>query len=499
MSEQALALVHEGAAHSAAGRLEAAIGAYRRALAMAPDLAAAHCNLGIALARRGQTNDALAAYQRAVELAPGAAAGHYNLALLQHGAGRYGQAEAALRRALACQPDLAAAHSALAETLVALGRTDDAAESCRQALALKPEHPGYRLNLAQVLERLEQSEAALTETEAVLARHPTALPALLVKARLCAALGHSEAAAETTRQALALAPDDLEALRALSRVHGEAAETAYEAALARTPAFAEAACDLAELRLARGDAQGALDACEACLRAVPGQTRALAITCVALSELGERDQLARLTSMDLLVQQRRWRQTPGGGDLAALNQALAAHILAHPSLYREPRETATRLGRHSGELLIEPKGPVAQLEAMICRAVEDYANAHTANPFATLPAPVPERWSLNVWAVVLEAAGHQAPHIHPSAWLSGVYYVQLPELAAEGGQAGWIEFGQALEHQRTTRPLPTTALRPETGLMVLFPSYFFHRTLPFDGDGTRISVAFDVIPETGRR
>ena len=35
--------------------------------------------------------------------------------------------------------------------------------------------------------------------------------------------------------------------------------------------------------------------------------------------------------------------------------------------------------------------------------------------------------------------------------------------------------------------------------MVLFPSYFFHCTIPFAAAGTRISVAFDVIPETARR
>jgi hypothetical protein len=39
-------------------------------------------------------------------------------------------------------------------------------------------------------------------------------------------------------------------------------------------------------------------------------------------------------------------------------------------------------------------------------------------------------------------------------------------------------------------------VRPEEGLLVLFPSYFFHHTIPFEGEGTRISVAFDFIPST---
>ncbi len=36
-------------------------------------------------------------------------------------------------------------------------------------------------------------------------------------------------------------------------------------------------------------------------------------------------------------------------------------------------------------------------------------------------------------------------------------------------------------------------IRPRLGLMVLFPSYFWHHTVPFTGDQERISVAFDII------
>ena len=49
-------------------------------------------------------------------------------------------------------------------------------------------------------------------------------------------------------------------------------------------------------------------------------------------------------------------------------------------------------------------------------------------------------------------------------------------------------------------PAPVLRVRPVEGLLVLFPSYFYHRTIPFGGDGpfdsggTRISVAFDFVP-----
>jgi len=39
------------------------------------------------------------------------------------------------------------------------------------------------------------------------------------------------------------------------------------------------------------------------------------------------------------------------------------------------------------------------------------------------------------------------------------------------------------------------SVRPELGQLVLFPSYFWHGTLPFHSEQPRLTVAFDVVPE----
>jgi hypothetical protein len=36
-------------------------------------------------------------------------------------------------------------------------------------------------------------------------------------------------------------------------------------------------------------------------------------------------------------------------------------------------------------------------------------------------------------------------------------------------------------------------MRPEAGKLIFFPSYTYHRTLPFSGTGKRISIAFDLM------
>jgi hypothetical protein len=66
---------------------------------------------------------------------------------------------------------------------------------------------------------------------------------------------------------------------------------------------------------------------------------------------------------------------------------------------------------HSGSLLAEPKGPVAELERLIGDAFDGYLQAlpsDSRNPFL---AKKPTRWQLDVWGIVLGSQGHQIPHI----------------------------------------------------------------------------------------
>jgi len=43
------------------------------------------------------------------------------------------------------------------------------------------------------------------------------------------------------------------------------------------------------------------------------------------------------------------------------------------------------------------------------------------------------------------------------------------------------------------------SVHPELGQLVLFPSYFWHGTLPFHSEQPRLTVAFDVVPDVSTR
>lgn len=80
---QAEVLHGEGIDHYRAGRIEAALASYDRALALLPDFPAALNSKGFALQDLDRMDEALSCFMRAVELAPGMAMARLNLAMAQ--------------------------------------------------------------------------------------------------------------------------------------------------------------------------------------------------------------------------------------------------------------------------------------------------------------------------------------------------------------------------------------------------------------------------------
>src|SRR6185312_8634866 len=105
-------------------------------------------------------------------------------------------------------------------------------------------------------------------------------------------------------------------------------------------------------------------------------------------------------------------------------------------------------------------------------------------------------WRFNgSWSVRLRNRGFHTSHVHPRGWISSAFYVELPDIMTEGRtDEGVLSFGKpgiltspSLEAEYSVRPVP--------GMLVLFPSYFWHGTVPFQSPQPRLTVAFDAVPQ----
>jgi tetratricopeptide (TPR) repeat protein len=104
---------------------------------------------------------ALSAYERAIALAPDLLDAQINRGCLLHESGRLAEAEAAYRAALAACDNAPAIFYNLAVVLEDLGRKDQAVESYKEALERDPRLVDCHYNLALLYEELGKSREAI--------------------------------------------------------------------------------------------------------------------------------------------------------------------------------------------------------------------------------------------------------------------------------------------------------------------------------------------------
>lgn len=169
------------------GRLEMAVGAFQAALALAPDQAELHSNLGSVFHALGRFEAAVACFRQALALGLKHPTVLTNLGTALRAAGHLAEAEDIFRQALALAPEHAPAHNNLGNVLRDLGRLEDAAAAYLSALSHDAAEAEANLNLAAVLGLLQSRDRAGAATLA--ARWHALAPTDSVAAHMAAALG----------------------------------------------------------------------------------------------------------------------------------------------------------------------------------------------------------------------------------------------------------------------------------------------------------------------
>ncbi|HEV3188881.1 MAG TPA: putative 2OG-Fe(II) oxygenase [Polyangiaceae bacterium] len=427
-----------------------------------PVPAAWHLSLGQAQVRIGKLDEGTRSLEAAA-LADSSNVGAWSgLARARHALGDLRAAVRAWEKAAALNPAAWEPLSDLGSAWMEMREWNRAASAFAQCEVLSPGEPIVAVNRATLDLRQGRVGEAVAALEATAAQHPGYAPAIAGLGFALREAGRYSDAVSALRRATELSPDK-----------------------------ATYVCGLGRALLESGAAEESLAVATALLERRPGHSGARALETLARIGLGDVEGVTRLLDYARFVGVTKLTAPRGFADLAAFNAALASHVAAHPTLLSSPISHATLDGMHSGSLLVEPRGPVALLEQAVGAALSAYWRARSEIDHPACQSR-PRAVYLKMWTVVLPQGGHQIPHIHPESWLSGVYYPQLPESIRDGpGPGGWLEFGEADGPFPARMAAPTHRVRPEEGLVVIFPSYFYHRTVPFEGAGTRISIAFD--------
>jgi tetratricopeptide (TPR) repeat protein len=371
--------------------------------------------------------------------------------------GGQGRTAIALARAACAQmPDHPGPRRALAAALERTGAAPEAADLLRRAAADFPDDERVAAELGALLARTDAVDEGLALAARWRAR-PWAAPLAL---QLLTQSGREDDAADWEARAAASHPHDLNLFQRRSR-------------------------------RAMDDPERLLALCEARLARSPGDTHGLYRKAIALSRLGRGAEAAALMGLDAFVS---IGALPGRfGDGGEFRARLRAEILANPSIHADPMANATRNGLRTRRFPVPGDSAAPHLVAAIQAAVSHYAARLTGDhPFVR---GRPLKASLHAWALIFRAAGRQDIHIHPAGWMTGVYYVDAPPPAPDGG--GRLRIG-LLPDWAGAPPWPVREIDPVPGRLVLFPSFVPHDTVPTGCEDERIAVAFDVVPAAGR-
>ncbi len=538
-----------------AGRNSDATTLFRRSLAAHPDQPHVHNNLGNCLLDVGDPASAALAYREALRLAPTYNDAQVNLAIAQLGAEDGAGACDTLASLLRRDPRNARAWATLGQARRATGELHHAITAFRTALKLRPDHVPTLHNLGVALRLAGWREEALVLLARAAEGDPASPEIAYALGHCLQDLGCVDAAITAYERAITLRPTDRAAHESLNGLLWRQGRVdswlnSYRLALANHPGEEGLLCDLAERLLLTGDAAAAAallaphagtggpelqyqlgrarwslgesDAALARFDAAgtfPAATREAARACIILDR--PQEALERLEPLlaanpfdqqGLALQGLGWRFTGNPRDAwlndperlvsisllappdTGFNAQLDAALSAWHRDQQHPLDQTLRGGTQtSDDLFALPDPMIAQVRGMIEARVHAWLAGLPRDADHPFLSRNTGRFAFSgSWSVRLRSSGFHENHIHPGGWISACYYVALPDAVARDHQ-GWLKFGETGlrlgERERITR-----LVQPEPGLLVLFPSYFYHGTVPFEDAGHRTTIAFDIVP-----
>lgn len=388
-------------------------------------------------------------------------------------------------------------------------RTDKAEVLYRDILRSSLGHPVASVLLSKILLR----DGRFSETGELLSRvlsaHPYYMQAYNVAGDYFGQIGNEEKAIRSYKRALLMEPTQsgpsvslaniMQAKGDLGRPNNNIILNNYKKAVICQPKFIPAINNLAGMQLKMHKPKDALATLTSAADLNATNVRSIAYKTIALLGAGQVSEAYELIGFKTLVRSKTINLNDTGYDLDSFNKKLRQALLEHPNLTSDwdPKKRAIRGGAIAPRLF-EYATPILDiLKKVLTKSINKYISCLPNNLEHPYLGNKPRQYAIDIWGNILRSSDHQSGHIHNQGWMSGVYYVSMPPNTKKDEKyAGWIEFnrpGYGLpllggeKHIRKIEPRP--------GMLIMFPSYVWHGTIPFFSQGDRISIAFDLHSE----
>lgn len=382
-----------------------------------------------------------------------------------------------------------------------LHRYDAAVDALKQLVERDPLDMEVHRQLNELLYRQGRDDTFLLSYDRAAARRRPATPLLNAKGRFLLKAERPGEALAAFDQALTLQRSDAGAMagrgRALEALGDTAgARTAHESSVSANPDSPDSLIDAAAFLLRQQQAHRAKAILVKAATLRPADQAALSLLCLCHRALGEEREESWLAGYESLVAYYDLPAPEGYGSMLDFNRDLAAYL---EPLHDDKREHLTQTLRggtrlfdevfNNGHALVERLRP--RIDAAVAHHIGKLP-VDERHPFLSRRASG-FRY-VSSWSSRLLDRGFHLNHVHPQGWISSAYYVSVPEVCRdERRRQGWLKLGEPTGDFGPSFP-PRRYIQPAPGRLVLFPSYLWHGTVPFEAKQVRVTIAFDVAP-----
>lgn len=444
-----------------------AMQAYEQALAIEPGNYLCWHNKGLLLRQLNQPAQALQCFERIAEQGKTSPEYHFNRACAAAENSDFTQAESHWQAAISLKPDYIDAHMSLNNYYWEHQQLPQFLQSFQRSLQQQPNSVPLIYQYASRLIKSGQQDAAEQVLRDGLQRvgpHPELLHAFGVQ---ISKKGQLQEAQRLTRQALQQTPNH-------SRFRIDLANY-----LMRDGDYQQAIAQLVQAQLLEPDNQ---------------EIWAYLGTCWRLTDDPKAGWLNNYPELVREIQ----LGAPAGYDnqqhfLAELNQAVAALHISR----QQPLDQSVRGGTQTiGSLFAQPAKVIQDYRLLLQQHIRHYLQSLPADEMHPMLRRNQQKFQIvGSWSVRLQQAGFHTNHVHPQGWLSACTYLQVPEAiyTTDPDRAGWLKLGETAIGLGE-REQVAVAICPKPGLLVLFPSFIWHGTYPFSGEGHRMTAPCDIAP-----
>ena len=519
-----------GDINKATGKLDAAVKDYRQAVTMAPKTPELHYNLALALFANSNIVEARVALERALKIRPDYVKALVLLGRCLAATEQFDDAEQAFTKAITIEPNNYLPHYRLGRLHVYKGNSAKATESLDASLAinqlLMPAQEALVLN--SIYSGEHQTTADLIEASLRIAPNNESIIAIATDWAIENKQDnpyHYYDKAWQNRPTANLFKDFINSLILSSdSSRAEILMADYEASIGKDLAWESAKLKILETQghyeemislikssprrskhqmynclahFALGHYGTSYDCAQKLHHSQPSNQYYLALLTTALRCLGDKryDQLADYNK--LILQANLDTQFENSPRFRDFKTDLIAHLNQLHVTRRAPLQQSVRGGTQTpGNLFAQSKSPlIHSLKHSIADVSQPFfsrlksAGLNESHPIITAFPDTP--YFHASWSIRTAEGGFHKSHIHSKGWYSSACYIDVPEVINDESDAGYLVLGKP-PFKTKDELEPDYSIKPKAGSLILFPSYVWHATQPYQGKGNRLVVAFDV-------